>query len=537
MARRLMLEAPRSRVALLRGMDQMTALLSPTLGPVARTVAIQGISRTSAPEILDSAATIARRTVQLDDPFADMGGMIVRQMVWTVFEEVGDGSATTAVLCRGLVHAAASYIAAGGNAMQIKRGIEQGLRVALEELRLQARPIELPSEIARAVAGTLRDDALAETIGETIESVGPDGAVLIEDAPGTRTTVEYIEGVRWDSGYHSYYLLREGTQHTRLMDPRIFITDTNLNRAEQLVPLLEVCVAAGERNLLIIAPEVSDSALALLVLNRDKGHFDEVMAAKAPSIGEQRGKILADLATTTGARAFDNEGGDRVEEVIIEDLGRARQAWVTNTTFGILGGAGAKGAIRQRINEVKSEIRQAKNDENLRKSLQERVGKLAGAAATIHVAAPTESEQKELRSRVEAAVTSARAALRDGVVPGGGAAFLGCVPALERLAAELTGDQAFGVKILAQALIAPMSVIARNAGLDPSPLIAEAQRRDAGWTFDALRQEWVDAWESGILDPLPVVQTALQIAVSAANMALTTDVLVRHKKPELAVNP
>jgi chaperonin GroEL len=537
MARRLMLEAPLSRVALLRGMDQMTALLRPTLGPVARTVANQGMSRTSAPEILDNAATIARRTIQLDNPFEDMGGMIVRQLVWSVFEEVGDGSATAAVLCQEIMHAAAPYIAAGGNAMLIKRGIERGLRVALDELARQARTIDLPSEIARSVAGTLRDDELAETIGEMIESVGPDGAVLVEDAAGTRTTVEYIEGVRWDSGYHSYYLLREGTQHARLMNPRIFISDTNLTRAEQLVPVLEACVAAGERTLLIIAPDVSDSALSLLIINRDKGLFDEVMAAKAPSIGEQRKKILTDLAIATGGRALDSEAGDKIEEIIIEDLGRARQAWVTDRTIGILGGAGAKGAIRQRINEVKAELRAVKNDDNLRHSLQERIGKLAGAAATVYVAAPTPAAQAELRSRVEAAVTSARAALRDGVVPGGGAAFVGCIPALERLKTELSGDEAFGAAILARAMTGPMATIARNAGLQPSPLIAEIRDHPEGWTFDAVQQRWVDAWEAGILDPLPVVQTTLQTSVSAAMMAMTTDVLVRHKKPELATNP
>ena len=490
MARRLMLDAPRSRVALLRGMDQMTALLRPTLGPVARTVANQGISKTSAPEILDNAATIARRTIQLDNPFEDMGGMIVRQLVWTVFEEVGDGSATAAVLCQELMHAASPYIAAGGNAMLIKRGIEQGLRVALEELRGQAQPIELPSEIARSVAGILRDDSLAELIGEVIESVGPDGAVLIEDAAGTRTTVEYIEGVRWDSGYQSYYLLREGTPHTRLVNPVIFITDTNLTRAEQLVPLLDLCAGAGEKNLLIIAPEVSDSALSLLIINRDKGLFEEVMAAKAPSLGDQRGKILADLAITTGGRALIADSGDKVEEVIPEDLGRARQAWVTDRTIGILGGAGAKGAIRQRINEAKAELRAAKGDDNLRKNLQERIGKLAGAAATVYVAAPTPSEQTELRSRVEAAVTSARAALREGVVPGGGAAFLACIPAVERLKAELTGDEAFGAAILARALTGPMAAIVQNAGLDAQPLIAEARERGADRAFDALKREW-----------------------------------------------
>jgi chaperonin GroEL len=532
-----MLDAPRARVALLRGMDQMTALVRPTLGPLARTVAIQGFNRGSAPEVLDNAATIARRTVQLDDPYLDMGGMLIRQLVWSVYEEAGDGSATAAILCQGIMHAATTYIAAGGNAMQIRRGVERGLVVALEELKRQSRPIELPSEIARAVAGTLRDESLSELIGEVIEAVGPDGAVLIEDAAGTRTTVEYIEGVRWDGGYHSYYLLREGAQNTRLINPRILITDIGLTQATQLVPILELCAEAGERNLLIIAPEVSDSALALLVINRDRGLFDEVMAAKAPSIGDQRSKILIDLATMTGGRAIIADSGATLEEVLIEDLGWARQAWVTDRMLGILGGGGAKGAIRQRSNEVKAELRAVRNDDNLRQSLNERIGKLAGAAATLHVAAPTPPAQTELRARVEAAVTSARSAFRDGVVPGGGAALLACAPALERLAGELDGDEAFGVRALAQALSAPMSTIAQNAGFTPSPILADAARHDEGWTFDVVRGEWVDAWDVGIIEPFAVVGTALRTSVSTATMALTTDVLVRHKKPEVAVNP
>jgi chaperonin GroEL len=537
MSRRLMLEAPVSREALLRGMDQMTALLRPTLGPLARTVAVQGLSKTSAPEVLDSAATIARRTIQLVNPFEDMGGMIVRQLAWSVFEEVGDGSATAAVLCQGLMHEASRYIAAGGNAMIIKRGIERGLRVAQDELRRQTRQVELPSELARCVAGTLRDQELSEMIGEVIESVGPDGAVLVEDDRGTRTTVEYIEGVRWDGGTHSYFLYREGTTNTRMLHPRIFLTDMELRTTEQLLPVIEACVAANERNLMVLAPEVTDAALALLIINRDKGVLNEVIASKVPKIGDQRTKILQDLAIITGGRAFTRDGGDRIEDIILEDLGTARQCWVTNQTFGILGGVGAKGAIRQRINEVKAELREVKDDDHLRTQLQERIGKLAGAAAMVRVAAPTPSEQADLRSRVEAAVTSARSALREGVVPGGGAAFVGCVPALERLKAELSGDEAFGVEVLARALTAPMRAIARNAGVDPRPIVDGARQRGEGWTFDALRREWVDAWEAGIVDPLPVVQTALETSVSSATMALTTDVLIRHKKPKTATNP
>ncbi len=537
MPRQLILEAPRARVALMQGMDQMTALLRPTLGPIARTVANQGMSTRSAPEILDNAATIARRTIQLEDPFGDMGAMLVRQLVWTVFEEVGDGSATAAVLCQEVMHAAAHYIAAGGNAMLIKRGIEQGLRVALNALQEQSRTVDHPTELARVISGIIRDEELAETLGEAVESVGVDGAVLVEDAPGTKTKVEYIEGVRWDSGYHSYYLLRDGTINTRLINPRILLTDSTLNRAEQLVPLLELCVAEGIRNLLIIAPEVSDSALSLLVLNRDQGLFDEVMAAKAPSMGEQRSKVLTDLAVTTGGRLLNSDGGDTVEKVMLEDLGTARQAWVTDKTFGILGGAGVKGAIRQRINEVKAELREVKNDDHLRRGLQERIGKLAGAAATVYVAAPTPAEQAELRLRVEAAITAAHAALRNGAVPGGGTAFVGAIPALERLSAEMSGDEAFGVKILAQAMKGPMAMIMRNAGFESAPLIATVQEQQAGMVFDVVGRKWVDPWEAGIVDPLSVAQAALQASVSTATMALTTDVLVRHKKPETAVNP
>lgn len=535
---RLILEAPRARVALLRGVDRMTSLLRPTLGPTARTVAIQGLSKTSAPEILDSAATIARRTIQIDNPWEDMGAMIVRQLAWTVFESAGDGAATAAVLCQGLMHEANRLIAAGGSAMLVKRGIERGLCTALEELRRQSRKIELPDEIARVVLSTLRDQKLAEMIGEVTESVGPDGAVLVEDNRGMTVEYEYIEGVRWDHGYQSYFLLREGEQHIRTMHPRILCTDFDLTTAEQLLPTVEACVAAGERNLMVIAPEVSGSALSLLILNRDKGILENVIAAKCPGAGPERQHYLIDLATITGGRAICRDQLGNLDEVILEDLGTARQAWVTVNTFGILGGAGAKGAIRQRINEIKAQLRQTPLDQDHdRKALRERIAKLAGAAAIIRVGAPTSSEQAETRLRVEAAVTAGRSAFVEGVVPGGGAAFVGCIPALERLKAELCGDEAYGVEALTRALRAPMRAIVRNAGLDAASILHGAGERGEGQTYDVLRREWVDAWESGLVDPLPVALTALETAASAAAMALTTDVLVRHKKPKLAKTP
>lgn len=535
MSDRFILQAPAARAALTRGIDLMTGLLRPTLGPAARTVAIARIVGSDGPEILDNAATIARRTIQIEFPFEDMGAMIVRQLAWTVFNQTGDGAATAAVICQALVHEATRYVAAGGNPMLIKRGIERGLPVVLAELSRQARPIDTADEIAGIVGGILRDDRLTTMVGEVMESVGAEGAVLVEDAQGIETGHEYIDGIRWNEGYQSHFLLKEGQTEARLINPRIFVTDIFLERAEQLLPAVEACVQAGERSLFVIAPEVRDSALALLILNRERGVLEDAIAVKAPSIGQQRTNILEDIAVITGGRCLHQEGQESFKEVMLHDLGQARQAWATKFAFGILGGTGSRGAVRQRITEAKAELTTIKDDEYTSNKIKERIGKLMGAAAVIRVGAPTKADQAELKFRVEAAVTSARTALQDGVVPGGGAAYIGCLPALEAL--ELTGDEAVGLKILARALTEPMRAIVQNAGIPDSPIIHGARERGGEWAFDVIKREWVKARSAGIVDPLNVLKVALETAVSSANMAITTEVLVRHKKPTMATNP
>ena len=519
----------------------MTGLLRPTLGPVARTVAVAPIVGNGPPEILDSAATIARRTVQLADPFEDMGGMIVRHLVWRVFEEAGDGTATAAVLARGLMHAAATAVAAGGSPVPIRRGIEVGLAVALDTLRRQARPVEAPAELAAVAAGIVRNPELAELVGEVVESVGPEGSILIEEAQGTETGYQYIDGVQWDGGYVSHFLLQDGQTTVRLLDPRVFVTDYALDTAEQLLPALEACVAAGARSLLVVAPEVRDSAVGLLVLNRERGLLDGAVAVRAPSIGEQQVRILEDLAVVTGGRCMRRACGERLEDVTVADLGQARQAWASKSAFGILGGRGDRAAIRQRIAEARAELGAISDDQYARDKVRERIGKLAGTAAVIRVGAPTTGEREELKLRVEAAVTAARAALEHGVVPGGGGALLACAPALETLAADCDradrGDEAAGVRALARALAEPMRTIARNAGLESAPILAEARRRGPGWTFDVLRQEWVDPFDAGIVDPLAVVLTALETSASAVAATVTADVLIRRKRPPRATEP
>jgi len=515
----------------------MAALVRPTLGPLARTVAIAGQFPNDAPEVLDNAATIMRRTIQVGDPFADMGAMLVRHLAWTVFARVGDGAATAVTLAHALLHAAAPALAAGADPMALRRGIERGLAVAVQELRDQARPVESAAELARCIAGVMRDPALAATIGELVEAVGPDGAVLIEEWQGTTTTAAYLDGLRWKSGLLSSYLLKAGKSVGRLSEPRILVTDCPLATANDLLPVLEACVAAGERHLLVIAPEIGTAALGLLIANRERGVLDGALAVRAPGSGEQQARILEDIAVATGGRAFLVATGAHLSDVAIADLGRARHVWATADTFAILGGRGEKEAIRRRIGEAKAELRAASSDDDARRHIRERIGKLAGTAALVHVGAATESERVELRTRVEAAVTAAQAALRDGAVPGGGGALLACVPALERLADDLRGDEALGVRLLARALPAPMRAIAANAGIDASAVFNNARPLAPGWTFDVLRRQWVDAEQSGLLDPLPVVLAALEGSVSTAVMALTTDVLIRHKRPESAKTP
>jgi chaperonin GroEL len=529
------LQAPAGRVALIRGMGKMTRLLRVTLGPRARTVAMAPLVGQRPPEILDSAAVIARRMTGVGDFFEDMGAMIVRHLCWRVHERVGDGVATAAVLTQAIVDRAETYVAAGGSPVPIKRGIELGLEVALAELRRQSRRIDEPEEIAALIAGSVRDPALAKRIGSIVDAVGPDGSVLVEDGEGTETTSELLEGVRWSEGYVSSHLLKKSETTARLMEPRILVTSHHLEKAEQLLPVMQACAAAGERSLLVIAPEVKDAAIALMVLNRERELFDHVMAAKAPHFGDQRAGILDDIAIITGGRGILEDRHERLEDVTLADLGRARQAWVTHSHFGILGGRGDKAAIRARIAELKPVLWTLDDDEWSRERVKERIGKLAGLAAQIKVGAATPSAREELKLRVEAAVTSARAAALEGVVPGGGAALLACGAAVEAL--DLSGDEAVGAKILAQALSAPMRRLALNASLEPSTILDGVSTRGPGWTYDLVGEAYVNAWKAGILDPLPVVTGALEAAVSAAGVALTSDVLVHHKSPSVSVQP
>lgn len=516
----------------------MAALVMPTLGPLARLVVIAGQFPRDTPEVLDHAATILRRTIQTDDPFADMGAMLIRQLAWLVFRRVGDGSATAVTLAHALIHEAAVAIAAGADPNAMRRGITAGLAAARAALCEQARTVDTAAGLAGCIAGIVRDAALADCIGEVVESVGPDGAVLIEDWKGTSITIDYLDGLRWPSGLLSPYLLSADETSGRLQEPRIFVTDRVLTNLDDVMPVLEACVTAGERCLLVIAPEVGAAVLGLLVTNRDHGVLDGVLAVRAPGDEHTRAAIIEDIAIATGGRAYLIGTGTSTAGVTADDLGHARQAWATADSFCILGGRGDKASVRLRIAALKSLLRETdQDDDRTRRDLRERIGKLAGTAAVLYIGAPTEAARAETRMRVEAAVQAAQAALNRGAVPGGGAALLACAPAVERLAAELDADAAVGARLLTRALVAPIRTIAANAGIEASTLFTDPSSQAGGWTFDVRRRCWADAWDAGIVDPLAVVEAALEASVSTAVMALTTDVLVRRTRPPRATEP
>jgi chaperonin GroEL len=525
-SRRILYGGP-ARSALVRGIDQMAGLVAPTLGPIAGTVAIDSlVSQT--PEVLDSGATIARRTIQLADPFEDMGGMLVRDLLRQVFERVGDGTATTAVLTRALVHGVERYLTAGGNARQVERELRCALEVAVEALSAMAQPIDGARAIANVVASVVNQPRVAEVVGEVLETTGPDGAVVVEGGEAIETTFEYIEGVRWDEGVFSEVFLAGGQTTVRLLEPRILVTDCMLERAEQVMPVLEACLAAGERRLLVIAPDIREAVVGLLALNVERGVFESIVAVRTPSTGDVRAAILADLAVVTGARLAQAAAGG-LTDYVAANLGWARQAWATRKAFGIVGGRGSRSAIRQRVAEARAELSRLEHDPQARKMIQQRIGRLDGLGALIRVGAATPIERDALLARVEASVTAARLAMVDGVVPGGGAALAACAARLR--SRRLAADDGVASAILARALCAPMRTIAYNAGWrEPGAIVDEAERRGQPWTFDVVRGAWVDAWQAGLVDPLVVVRTALETSVSAACTAATTGALVRRRQ-------
>jgi chaperonin GroEL len=520
----------------MRGIELLTRLVEPTLGPLPRIVLVEPVTG-DRPEPLDSAATITRRVYQLASPAENVGAMLLRHLTWRVFEAVGDGTATAAVITRSLLHEAHRVIAAGADPISFRRGLELGRDYALQTLRCQATPVPGRGALAAVVAGALHDTDLSRMVAEVLESVGVDGAILIEDALGTQSEYEYIDGMRWNDGWHSPAFQQDGGLTVRQTEPLILLTDTPIEKPAQLLPAIEACLKTDSRELFIVTPSISDAALATLLVNRERGVLRNAVAVHAPSHGPMSTSIVQDLAIWTGGRCVSRDAGDRLEDITAADLGSARQAWARRAQFCIIGGRGDRAALRTRIGQARAELRDAGDDTWLRNRLSERIGKLAGTAAIIQVGAPTQAARDELKVRLEAGIAAGRAALRDGVVAGGGMAYCICAARLEEYVRDRRSDDALAMQLLAQALTRPMRIIARNAGYEPEPIVDQARQRGPDATFDVLKGAWVDPWLDGPLDAVAVLEAVLTTSISLAGTVLMSDVVIHRRNPPVSSEP
>ncbi|MDB5056958.1 MAG: groL [Chloroflexi bacterium] len=529
----LLFAAP-ARAALRSGVKVMTDMVRPTLGPTARYVMLHEQSAGRQPEMLDDAATILRRVIELPDPYVNMGAMVLRHAVWAAYEAIGDGGATTAVLFEAIVRHTEPLLAAGADPLALRRGLEKGLAAVSMALAKMDQPLEGDAEIARVAESLCHDHELSRLLGEIFDIVSVDGSIEIEDAYTRNFDRRYVEGVQWNTGFFSpYFITDQDRQEARLENPAILVTDLRFKTAEDLLPLLDRLVNVDRRDLFIIADDVSGTALSLLTANHRAGVMRSV-AVKAPSYEPERTRILQDLAVLISARVVTGISGVTGASIMPEDLGRARVAWAGADNFGIQGGLGNPLALRERIADVRAEFTQTVDPEEQDK-IRARLGKLIGGVAILQVGGDTPRQIAERKVTARRTVATMRHALQGGVAPGGGAAYLACQRAMCRV--EATGDEAAGVAALAHALEEPLAVIARNAGHEAADAVARTKKSPPGWGFDATSGQIVDMWSAGILDPVPTLQRALAAAVSGAAMLLTAHVLVHHRDPLKMARP
>jgi chaperonin GroEL len=517
--------APAAQQALQRGFNQLADLMEVALGPRGRLVAVASANPRKPPELLTDGATIARRFLGLPNRFETMGAFLARQIAWRMEESVGDGATTAVVIARQVLNESARLVAAGYNVMPLRRGLERALPLVLAALHAQRQPLDQPAQIIALATTITRDETIGRYIEEIFDTVGPYGAVDVRTHYGRGHDRQYIPGTFWNQGWVSSYFTTEGGT-ALLKDPYLLLTNRHLHSGRELAPILEKVHAAtgNQRGLVVIAASIDDDALNILVTNKTRGVLP-TLAIKAPGLGPEKSDIVQDLATLTGGKAFFEEQGEALETADLADLGQADEVQAIRSGFTLIGGKGRPAAIRQRTQELRARIPNAPPGRE-RDRLVERAGKLLGGVGLLKVGAPTEVEQEYLKTQDKEAVQVVRLALQDGVVPGGGVAFLHCLPVLEQL--HLTEEEQPACLIMRSALLAPLQAILRNAGYAPAPILAQIQARGNGAGFDVVTGQIVEDLATQICDPLKVLTTALQTGVSGALMAMTTEVLV-HK--------
>jgi chaperonin GroEL len=514
-----------ARRSMLRGVDALANAVKVTLGPKGRNVVLE--KKFGSPLITNDGVTIAKE-IELEDPFENMGAQLVKEVATKTNDVAGDGTTTATVLAQAIIREGLKNVAAGANPMVLRKGIEKAVNAAVEEIKKIAKPIEGKESIAQVAAISANDEEIGQLIAEAMEKVGNDGVITVEESKGFTTELEVVEGMQFDRGYISPYMITDSEKMEAVLEePYILITDKKLSNIQEILPILEKVVQQG-KPLLIIAEDMEGEALATLVVNKLKGTFTSV-AVKAPGFGDRRKAMLQDIAILTGGQVITEELGLDLKTVGIDALGRARQVRVRKEETIIVDGYGDKGDIEARINQIRQQLEETTSEFDKEK-LQERLAKLAGGVAVIKVGAATETELKEKKLRIEDALNSTRAAVEEGIVAGGGTALVNVIRAVE--AVEATGDEKTGVNIIKRALEEPVRQIAYNAGQEGSVVVERLKKEEVGVGYNALTGEWVDMIKAGIVDPAKVTRSALQNAASVAAMFLTTEAVVADKPEE-----
>jgi chaperonin GroEL len=514
-----------ARRALERGVDRLADAVSITLGPKGRNVVLD--KKWGAPTVTNDGVTIAKE-VELEDPYENMGAQLTKEVATKTNDVAGDGTTTATVLARAMVRHGMKNVAAGANPMELKRGIEKAVDAAVEAIQKQARDVEDKAEIAHVASISAADREIGDTIAEALDKVGKDGVVTVEEGQTFGIELEFVEGMQFDKGYISpYFVTDQERMEAVLEEPHILLNQGKISSVQDLLPVLEKVAQTG-KPLVVIAEDIEGEALATLVVNKIRGTFNAV-GVKAPGFGDRRKAMLQDMATLTGGQVVSEEIGVKLEGVTLDMLGQARRVVVTKDDTTIVEGAGDQGDIQGRINQIKAEIENTDSDWD-REKLQERLAKLAGGVALIRVGAATEVELKEKKHRIEDAVSATRAAVEEGVVPGGGVTLIRAEDSLDSL--RLEGDEATGAEIVRRALAEPSRLIADNAGFEGAVVVQRIRSEKAAKGFDAEAGEWVDMLKAGIIDPAKVTRSALQNAASIAGLVLTTESAVVEKPEE-----
>ncbi|HXZ36468.1 MAG TPA: chaperonin GroEL [Thermodesulfobacteriota bacterium] len=516
----------KAREALLKGVNILADAVKVTLGPKGRNVILE--KSFGSPSVTKDGVTVAKE-IELEDKFENMGAQMVREVASKTSDIAGDGTTTATVLAQAIYREGSKLVAAGHNPMELKRGIEKGVETVIEELKKQSKPTKEQKEISQVgKISANNDETVGNIIAEAMAKVGKEGVITVEEAKSMETTLDIVEGMQFDRGYISpYFVTNPEKMEAVLEDALILINEKKISNMKDLLPVLEQIAKMG-KPLLIIAEEVEGEALATLVVNKLRGTL-KCAAVKAPGFGDRRKAMLEDIATLTGGQMISEEMGVKLESITLKDLGKAKRITIDKDNTTIVEGAGDSKGIEGRVKQIRAQIEETTSDYD-REKLQERLAKLVGGVAVINVGAATESEMKEKKARVEDALNATRAAVEEGIVAGGGVAYLRTLPTLEKM--KLPEEQQFGVNILRRALEEPIRWIAMNAGFDGSIVVEKVKNEKGNFGFDAQNEEYTDMVKAGIIDPTKVVRTALQNATSVASLLLTTEAMVAERPKE-----